>query len=131
MHPAQPRWAKFDLVDGFTRGGLHDCWHHGHMSSSSPSDLSITFRSVPRRLREATGDAPAVAVAGPSGELQDRLREAAALLGSGTDPEAIADAIDAVPADAWNQVTLDSLRAVALDVGQLLRAIAAIADGDA
>ena len=41
------------------------------------------------------------------------------------DPGAIADAIDAVPADGWDEPTLDQLRSMALDVGKALRAIAA------
>ena len=44
------------------------------------------------------------------------------------DPGAIADAIEAVPADAWDEATLSSLRTTALDIGRLLRAIAAAAE---
>ena len=49
---------------------------------------------------------------------------------SASEPTAIADAIDAVPADAWDEGTLNSLRTTALDIGRLLRAIAAVAEGD-
>ena len=53
---------------------------------------------------------------------------------SATEAGAIADAIEATPADAWDEATLNSLRTTALDVGRLLRAIAAAAedagDGD-
>jgi hypothetical protein len=41
------------------------------------------------------------------------------------DPVAIADAIDAVPADDWSDDTLNSLRSIALDLGSALRAVAA------
>ena len=47
---------------------------------------------------------------------------------SPTDAGAIADAIEATPADAWDEATLNSLRTTALDVGRLLRAIAAAAE---
>jgi hypothetical protein len=104
------------------------------MSSSSPSDLSVTFRSDSRRLREAVGDAPASATAGIASELNEQIAIAAKIMHSAADAGAIADAIEATPADAWDESTLNSLRTAALDVGRLLRAIAAAAeaagDGD-
>ncbi len=100
------------------------------MSSSSPSDLAVTFRSIPRRLREARGDAPQHVTAGITAELDEQIAIAARLVRSDTDAAAIADAIEAVPADAWNESTLASLRSAALDIGRLLRAIAAVAEGD-
>ena len=98
------------------------------MSSSSPSDLTVTLRSVPRRLREAIGDTPASATAGIVSELNEQIAIAAKIMHSAADPEAIADAIEAVPADAWDEPTLNSLRTTALDIGRLLRAIAAAAE---
>lgn len=100
------------------------------MSSSSPSDLAVTFRSIPRRLREARGDAPQHVTASITAELDEQIAIAARLVRSDTDAAAIADAIEAVPADAWNESTLASLRSAALDIGRLLRAIAAVAEGD-
>ena len=98
------------------------------MSSSSPGDLAVTFRSIPRRLREAIGDTPASATADIASELNDQIAIAAQAIRSAADPTAIADAIEAVPADAWDDATLNSLRTCALDVGRLLRAIAAAAE---
>lgn len=100
------------------------------MSSSSPSDLAVTFRSVPRRLREARGDAPPQATAGIAAELDEQIGIAARLMKSAADPASIADAIEAVHADDWDDARLTSLRTTALDIGRLLRAIAAVADGD-
>lgn len=100
----------------------------GPMSASSPDDLAITYRSVARRLREAQGDAAAEVTASPTAELHGLLEESARLLGSATDPASIADAIVAVPADQWDEITLDRLRTVALDIGRLLRHIAALAE---
>ena len=100
------------------------------MSSSSPSDLSVTFRSIPRRLREALGDTPPSSTSGITAELNEQIGIAAGLLHTSAEPAAIADAIEDVPADSWNEATLTSLRSAALDIGRLLRAIAAVAEGD-
>ena len=100
------------------------------MSSSSPRDLAITFRSISRRLREARGDAPDHVTAGVTAELDEQIAIAAKLMQSAAEPAAIADAIEDVPADAWEESTLASLRSAALDIGRLLRAIAAVAEGD-
>lgn len=91
------------------------------MSTTSPSDLAVTFRSVARRLEEAFGDdAPAAGSA-----MDGQLRRAGELLGTPGDASAIADAIGRTPADEWDPAVLDGLRAVALDVGRELRRIAA------
>jgi len=98
------------------------------MSSSSPRDLAVTLRSVPRRLNEAIGDAPTGATGAVTRELDEQIRIAAGLMHSAPTPAAIADAIEAVPADAWDESTLSQLRATALDIGRLLRAVAAAAE---
>jgi hypothetical protein len=100
------------------------------MSSSSPSDLAVTMRSVPRRLREALGDAPTDAARGIVGELNEQIAIAGKLMHTAADPAAIADAIEAVPPDEWDESTLASLRSTALDIGRLLRAIAAVSESD-
>lgn len=100
------------------------------MSSSSPSDLAVTFRSIPRRLREARGDTPPQATAGVTAELDEQIAIAAGLMHTRAEPTAIADAIEAVHADEWDDARLTSLRTTALDIGRLLRAVAALADGD-
>jgi post-segregation antitoxin (ccd killing protein) len=98
------------------------------MSSTSPRDLAVTLRSVPRRLHEAVGDVPTGATTGVTAELDEQIRMAAGLMHSAANPAAIADAIDAVPADAWDETTLSKLRSIALDIGRLLRAAAAVAE---
>jgi hypothetical protein len=100
------------------------------MSSTSPSDLAVTLRSVPRRLREAIGDTPPISTSAITAELNEQIGIAAKLMRSAADPSAIADAIEAVPADAWDETVLTALRSTALDIGRLLRAIAAVAEGD-
>ena len=97
------------------------------MTGSSPPDLVVTFRSIPRRLRESQGDAPFAAVGTPSGDLRARLEDAGRLLGCPAAPDAIADAIAAVKTRDWDDATLDALREIALDIGGHLRAIEAAA----
>ncbi len=91
------------------------------MTSSSPADLAITFRSIPRRLREAYGDDQPAS----GSDLAGQLQAAGRLLGTTADPQAVAAAIEARKPDEWQQATLDELRAIALGVGAELRAIAA------
>jgi hypothetical protein len=91
------------------------------MSRTSPADLAVTFRTVPRRLREAYGDDQPAS----GSDLATQLGTAAQLLGTHADAEAIAAAIDARQLDEWDDTTLEQLRQVALDVGAQLRAIAA------
>ena len=67
-------------------GGADFC-QHCPMSSTSPSDLAITFRSIPRRLREAQGDTPAHLVQGPTASIGRHLATAAELLRTTDDPD--------------------------------------------
>jgi hypothetical protein len=100
------------------------------MSAASPDDLAIAFRSVSRRLKEAQADTPAETTAGPTAELRGLLEEAGRLMGTTADPATVAEAISSLPADQWDGATLDRLRAIALDIGRLLRHIAALAERD-
>ena len=100
------------------------------MSNSSPSDLATAFRSIPRRQREATGDAPLDTTIGPGAELHRTLAEAAGLLRTSPDAGFIADAINAIPADQWDVAVLNRLRELALEAGHALRALEAQRTGD-
>jgi hypothetical protein len=100
------------------------------MSAASPDDLATAFRSVPRRLRESQADAPPEVTAAPTSELHGLVEEAARLFGCSADPLAVADAIGALPADQWDDTVLDRLRTIALDLGRLLRHIAALAESE-
>jgi hypothetical protein len=94
------------------------------MPGSSPADLVVTFRSIPRRLREAQADAPASVTAAPTRELNTKLELAARQLGCQATPEAIAGAIEKVPhARDWDDDKLEALREAALDIGRTLRSI--------
>lgn len=99
------------------------------MTGSSPFDLAVAFRSVPRRLHEARGDTPADAIAGPEGSIRSLFAEAGRLMGTTDDPEAIAAAIHDHHPDDWDEAVLERLRTIALDLGRLLRQIEALGDG--
>jgi hypothetical protein len=98
------------------------------MSSSSPDDLTVAFRSISRRQREAQGDAPDRVVAGPRTELDSLLGRAATLLDVRPTPDEIADAIQRRPASEWSDQLLDSLRATAMEIGAALRRIETLAE---
>jgi hypothetical protein len=100
------------------------------MSSSSPDDLAIAFRSINRRLREATGDSGPEVTASAHAELRGHLEQAGRLLGTVGDPTAIADAISATRPDRWDDSVLDELRTIALESGRLLRHIATLTGND-
>jgi hypothetical protein len=98
------------------------------LSGATPEDLAVAFRSLPRRQREAIGDADPAIVADLVVELQRHVDAAAAALGSAADPESVAAAMRSRPSDAWDEATLDDLRRHALDAGAVLRRIAAAAE---
>ena len=98
------------------------------MSSSAPSDLAVAFRSVSRRLREAFGD-DVPTTEGTEG-IQRVVAEAADLLHTSPQPGFVADAIDAVPADAWDDTVLTRLRELGLELGAQLRRLAAAHERD-
>ena len=100
------------------------------MSNASPDDLAVTFRSIPRRLREAHGSASQETTASATTELNGLLHEAATMMGTTADPAAIADAIADRHPTEWDDATLVRLGQLALDMGRLLRHIAALAEAE-
>jgi hypothetical protein len=91
------------------------------LDKTAPSDLAITFRGIPRRLKEAEG--PQGRPSDP--EIEALVARAATVMDTTADPEAIAEAIHCVPADAWDEAKLDQLRQIALEVGRAMRRIRA------
>ncbi len=92
----------------------------GRVSGSSPRDLAVTFRSVPRRVREGRDDLPDAVAAPFLARVDAIVADAAQLVGAPNHPTLLADAIDDIPADAWDE-RLDTLRQLALDLGHVLR----------
>lgn len=95
------------------------------MTSESPDDLVVTFRSVPRRLRESQGETLDADFDRLAIGLNRLLAEAGRSMGTTAEPPQIADAIAATPADAWVPATLDRLREIALAIGHELRQLTA------
>ena len=95
------------------------------MSKSTPADLSVAFRSLARREREAVDAAEGAPVGDLLGGLRQAVAQAATLLGAAPDAGAVADAIDARPTHDWDVATLDALREHATAAGTILREIAA------
>jgi hypothetical protein len=89
------------------------------VSGSTPADLAVAFRGLPRRLRDALEGCE------DPWSGHDRvtrvLTEAATLLHCRPEPVAVADAIEAREIEDWNDSDLDRLRALALQLGSLVR----------
>jgi len=107
------------------------------MSNSTPDDLAVAFRSFPRRLREAleeSRDDPGKQAATQPlvRRLDDVVGGAAGRLGtSGANLDerckAVAERIEAVPADKWDAADLEALREAASEAGRYLRQISQLA----
>jgi hypothetical protein len=97
------------------------------MSKTTPDDLVVAYRSLPRRRAEAVDAADAAPVGGLLTEFDQHIAAAAALLGTAADPQAIASAISARPARDWDGATIDRLRHHATEAGAVLRRIADLA----
>jgi hypothetical protein len=95
------------------------------MTESSPSDLAVAFRSIPRRLREARGDLSDAEVDDLVTQIDGHLAAVARSLSAAPDPASIADAIEAMPPARWDEDLLDDLRRRTLDVGRVVRQVEA------
>jgi len=107
------------------------------MSGSSPADLAVAFRSFGRRLDQALAEAKddpdrAAAARALVPQLEQVLAEASRASGieagdvSATGA-AIADHIESIHADQWDDATLNRLRDQATRAGKALRDIEAAA----
>ncbi len=100
------------------------------MSDSSPADLAILFRSLPRRLGAARGRLAAEEINEQLVAINRHLARAASLMRISADrvdpvdPNDVADAIEDTPADSWGDELVE-LRSIALALGTLIRAVAA------
>jgi len=103
------------------------------MAKSSPADLAVAFRSLPRRLNDAMAaarDANATSAATDHAtRLTTLVDRAAALLQVTSGPdlaattEAIATRLRDTDPERWDDATLDGVRAIALDAGAAIRSI--------
>ena len=91
------------------------------MSSSSPSDLAVTFRSIPRRLREAQGDSPPDSTAPIAGELNEQIGIAAGLMHAALRTRRDRGRHRGGTGRRVGRNGLDSLRSTALEIGRAAR----------
>jgi len=102
------------------------------MSTSTPADLSIAFRSLPRRLREASIlDVAPDAIAVATSAVEDALSASAHLLGCSATVESISSAIDMRHLDDWSASDLVLLQSHARQAGTAIRVLHDLADGSA
>ena len=101
------------------------------MSGSSPDDLAVAFRSIPRRLADAlepVGGDRAVAAA-ELAAVDALVDEIARLLGiAAATPAALAHEVESRRPEAWVGGDLAGVQALALRIGPLVRAVADAAE---
>lgn len=91
---------------------------------SSPADLAVAFRSLDRRLANASNEeVPLELIASARSSVDGAIAAAAALLGVRPEARSVAEAIEAMPAKDWTDVTLGALQARADDAGRAIRAV--------
>lgn len=92
---------------------------------SSPRDLAVLFRSLPRRRREALSgvdpDHPDLGDLLP--EIETHVAATASLVGSGRTVDEVAEVLSARPAASWSDHELQHLREIGLHLGRLLRTL--------
>ena len=118
------------LVPSATGHGAH---YPRTMAKSSPADLAVAFRSLPRRLNEAIAAARRAnatsAADGHAARLTALVDKAAGLLQVGSGPdlaattEAIATTLHDTDPERWDDAKLDEVRAIALEAGAAIRSI--------
>lgn len=100
-------------------------WNTGHMSTSSPADLAVAFRSLPRRLREAAeDDAPPQAVSVATSAVSAALGRAADVLGSAVTADAVAAALTSRKPEAWADAELVAIQHAADEAARAIRELA-------
>jgi hypothetical protein len=98
------------------------------MSRSSPADLAVAFRSVPRRVHDALDGCEDASTWSGHTRIETALREAADLVGATSDPLDLADVIDRRRAADWSDTDLRRLQTLALQLGALVREAEALRD---
>lgn len=94
------------------------------MSQSTPADLAIAFRSIPRRLREAgIGSVDPIDVTQTTAVVDDVISATAKLMGCDATVDAIAVAIERKPLAEWTDGQLHAVQAHATTAGTAVRAL--------
>ena len=104
-------------------------WNTGRMSTSSPADLAVAFRSLPRRLKEAAADdAPPQAVSVATSAVSAALGRAADVLGSAGTADAVAAALTSRKPDDWTDSDLVAIQHAADEAARAIRELAAFSE---
>ncbi|CAB4891867.1 unannotated protein [freshwater metagenome] len=99
------------------------------MSKSTPADLAIAFRSLPRRLREATSpDTDPAARATAATGVDTALGAAAIQMACASSAEAVAAAIEQRHTIDWVSSDLDALQSLARQAAAAIRALQNLSD---
>jgi hypothetical protein len=98
------------------------------MSNSSPADLAVAFRSLPRRLDNASADAPPAAVIAARAGVEDSISKTARLLGVAVSASAVADAIVQRRVDDWSDDELQQIQTHADAAGRAIRVLSDAAE---
>ena len=100
------------------------------MSQSTPDDLAISFRSLPRRLREASiGDVDPSDVTEASRLVNEAVAAAALTVGSSPTVESLAAALQQRPLDEWTDAQLATVQGYATAAGTAIRVLHDKSDG--
>lgn len=92
------------------------------MSTSTPADLAVAFRSLHRRLDQApTDDTPPDAVDRARSAVQTAITNAASQLGAAATAEGVAAAIDHRHLSDWGDADLQALQKEALAAAKAIR----------
>ena len=99
------------------------------MSISSPADLAVAFRSLPRRLHQASGPtAPPSAIARTQAEIAASVQSAAELLGCTATSDAVGLAIEQRELNDWVATDIATLQAYAQTAARALRQLEDLAE---
>jgi hypothetical protein len=94
------------------------------MSTSSPNDLAVAFRSLARRLREApTDETPPEAITSAQRSVNEAIAAAGAVMGTAPDAEAVAAAVQARHTRDWTDADLASLQSSAEAAARAIRTL--------
>ena len=100
------------------------------MSQSTPDDLAISFRSLPRRLREASiGDVDPTDATHASKLVDEAVAGAALIVGCSPTIESLATTLEQRPLNEWTDAQLATVQGYATAAGTAIRLLHDKADG--
>ncbi len=99
------------------------------MTTSSPADLAVAFRSLPRRLKEAAADdAPPEAVSVAASAVSSAVGRAAGVLGTADTADAVATELGNRKPEDWTDGDLEAVQRAADEAARAIRELADVGD---